>query len=408
MRILYVSPRVPWRVRVRSLNIVLALAKRHEVCIVCQAGSAEEEAHLEEVRPFCREISCIRYGFPRALFQTALGLPTLLPLRIAYFYSPGMRRAVREMVKKFPPDVILADRWRGLANVPADIGIPIVCDPTDSMILYNLRLARAGSWLERIIGLEEAIKFIRYEPRMSRRTALNVFCSEVDLECVRRRSPQSRFAVVPNGVDCRAFPLKDAACEVENRIMFTGTFRYAPNRHAVKFLLERVLPLVKQKIPQSRLVVVGDRARLHLAKRGKGSEDVEIFDFVPAMHPYLATASVALAPITVGSGVPNKLLEAFATGTAVVATSMACGDLPVQHRKHLLVADTARTFADAIVLLLQDTDLRRSLAYNARKLAEERYDLDVVMRSLEKFLLGIARPVSQPSLTRSTEPVAEI
>lgn len=408
MRILYVSPRVPWRVRVRSLNIVVALAKRHEVCVVCQAGSAEEETRLEAVRPYCREISCIRYGFPRALFQTAIALPTLLPLRIAYFYSPRTRRAVREMVKKFRPDVILVDRWRGLANVPDDIGIPIVCDPTDSMILYNLRLARAGSWLERIIGLEEGLKFLRYEPHMSRRAALNIFCSEADLECVRRRSPQSRFAVVPNGVDCRAFRLKDEGTEEDNRMIFTGTFRYAPNRHAVKFLLDNVLPLVTPRIPQARLVVVGDQARVHLAERSKGSADIEVLDFVPDMQPHLAKASVALVPITVGSGVPNKLLEAFATGTAVVATPMACGGLPVRHREHLLVADNARTFAEAIALLLRDIGLRRSLAYNARKLVEERYDLDVVMRNLEEFLLRAAQPAFHPTLTKRTEPVAEV
>jgi glycosyltransferase involved in cell wall biosynthesis len=77
-----------------------------------------------------------------------------------------------------------------------------------------------------------------------------------------------------------------------------------------------------------------------------------VHDFVPDLRSHLAAASVAVAPITVGSGVSNKLLEAFASGTPIVSTRMATGDLPCRDGEHLFIADEPEQFARRVVELL--------------------------------------------------------
>jgi len=324
------------------------------------------------------------------MLRCAAALATPTPLRIAYFSSPRMRQAVRQEVASFSPDVIYVERWRALQFVPCDLEVPIVCDPTDSMLLYNLRLIKAGSWWEKAIGIEEALKFLRFEPYLCKRAAATVFCSAVDLEFVRKRSAVGRFTQVCNGVDCEKFFLKKPEEEEESRIVFTGSFTYGPNRHAVKYFLKSILPIVRQRVPTVRFSVIGNQAGRcfgHLGQR----DNIEVLDFVPELRPYVARATVAVAPLNVGVGVTNKVIEAFATGTAVVATSLACGDLPVRDGEHFLRGDSSTAFAENVIRVLLEPNLRRHLVLNARKLVEEAFDWKLVAARMEGLMQEVAR-----------------
>ena len=364
---------------------------KHDVAAVLAAGSDEEEARAEDLRAVCREVVCVRRSRSRAVMQCALCLPTPIPLRIAHAFSPAMRAAVRRTIRKFSPDILYVDRWRALPNVPREVSVPVVCDPTDSMSLYNRRLMRRGTWWERLLGLEEAVKFARYERLLAQRTSRVVFCSRVDLEAATAGNLTARFDVVPNGVDCDKFFFKESTTNEDPYLLiFTGNFGYRPNLHAAGFFIDSVYPLLKNRIPHVRLALVGNDAD-RVAKNRPVPLGIETLDFVPDLRPHIARASVSVVPITVGAGVTNKVLEAFATGTAVVATRMACGDLPVEHGKHLLLADNPESFADAILRLLNEPDVRRRLAVNARRFVERDYDLPSVLRKLEVLLLDTVR-----------------
>lgn len=176
MRLLYVLPFVPWRVRVRSYNLIPRLARRHEIFLVCLAGSAEEEARTQSLQTFCKGIRCVRHHALPAILRAGLSLATRVPFRMAYFSSPAMRHAVRKAAIDFSPDLIYLERWRALQYVPADTQVPILCDPTDSMLLYNQRLLRTGSWYEKALASAETLKFLSYESRLSARATVNVFC----------------------------------------------------------------------------------------------------------------------------------------------------------------------------------------------------------------------------------------
>jgi glycosyltransferase involved in cell wall biosynthesis len=384
MRILYILPFVPWSIRVRSFNLIPRFAKRHTIDLVCLASSEEELSRLEQVGPLCETARCGRHSKVRALFQVAKALPTSIPLRMAYASSASMEEIVRTAIKTSPPDLIYVERWRGLQYVPFDCGIPVLCDPTDSMILYNKRLISSGSWWERIIGAEEYVKFLRHEPALARRSDVTIFCSTIDRDCLLKEDPGLNCSVIPNGVDCENFFRKHEDEVEPNTIIFTGNFGYRPNLRSVGYFMERVLPAVRARCPEVKFLAVGNDATRKLGKyRAPG---VELIDFVSDLRPYLAKAAVAVAPMTVGTGVSNKVLEAFAVGTPIVATRLACGDLPVRDGEHLYVADDSATFAASIVALLKDSSLRLRMADQGRALVEAKYDWEVVACQLETLM----------------------
>jgi polysaccharide biosynthesis protein PslH len=389
MRILYILPFVPWHIRVRSYNLIPRLAKENEIHLLCLSGSPEEDARAEPLRKYCRNVRLVRHHRSRALLQCAIALATPLPLRIAYFFSPAMQREVLNAAVEFSPDVIYTERWRALQYVPSGMSVPIICDPTDSMLLYNERLMRTGVWWERLVGFEESLKFRSYEGKIANRASAVIFCSKVDRECVRRLAPAARYHIVPNGVNRQDFFPKQPHEEEPNTIIFTGNFAYRPNRHAARFFLQKIFPLIRQNIPAARFMLVGSGASRYLKRDSQKKPGVQVIDFVPQLRAYIAKAAVAVAPITVGSGVSNKLGEAFATGTAVVATPLACGDMPVRDGQHLLLAEQPQAFAEKVVQLLRNPDLRARLAGSARRLVEEYYDWDIVYRSMQQVMFDL-------------------
>ena len=393
MRILYVLPFVPWAIRVRSYHLIPKLGKEHEIYLLCRSVSAEEEAHVREVEPYCKQVRLIRHSRSRlhGVIRCALALPTPTPLRMAYFASPAMRNAVQKAITEFQPDVIYLERWRTLQYIPRGVKIPVVADPTDSMLLYNRRLMQRGSWWERLVAFEEFVKFRRYEAQLANQSDTVVFCSRVDLEPVRNNAPSAHYAIVPNGVDCEAFALKSPQEEQPDTIVFTGNFAYKPNRHAILFFLEDIFPLILKAVPNARFMAVGSGATSYLGKYRSTTPGLQLVDFVPQLRPYIAKATVSVAPITVGAGVSNKLGEAFATGTPVVATPMACGDLPVRDGEQLLIADAPALFAEKVIRLLQNQELRSQIVTRARRFVEKQYDWGVVSASMEKVMTGLIR-----------------
>lgn len=253
------------------------------------------------------------------------------------------------------------------------------------MTLYNQRLSKTGDWWERILGLEEHRRFSRYEGTLARAADVCVFCSRVDMECVKEQAPEVRYELVPNGVDCEKYFFKGASEEEPTTVVFTGNLKYRPNRHAVEFFLEKIFPLIRRQVPQAKFVAVGSEAEKVL-ERYQGRPGFEAVGFVPELRRYLANATVAVAPLTVGSGVSNKLGEGFAVGTPVVATPLACGDLPVKDGEHLLIATEAPQFADRVIELLKDARLRRAIAVRARRLVQEQYDWEIVSRKMESLM----------------------
>ena len=403
MRILYIVPFVPWPVKVRSFNLIPRLARNHEIYLVCVSSTMPTAEQEKWQSKYCRKTVHVRHSALRGMAQCAAALPSKTPLRMAYCRSRMARKAVRRMYEEVRPDVVYVERWRALQFVPDGLEAPLVCDPTDSMTLYNRRLMRAGAWWEKLVGWEEYVKFSRYEGKLARRADVCVFCSHLDGACVKEQSPETRCELVPNGVDCEKYFFKQENEEEPRTLVFTGSFKYRPNRYAAEFFLERILPLVRLKVPEVRFIAVGNGARKALAGY-QGTEGFEAVDFVPDLRPYLAKATVAVAPLTVGSGVSNKLGEGFAVGTPVVATPLACGDLPVKSGQELLIGENAREFADHVATLLKDAGMRRQIAVRARRLVEEKYDWEIVSRKLENVFQGLVAlgPNGKPEKTFTT------
>ena len=154
--------------------------------------------------------------------------------------------------------------------------------------------------------------------------------------------------------------------------MFAGNLGYFPNVDAATFLVRDVLPRVRAAVPGAELRLVGARPARRVRALA-GAAGVSLAASVPAIAPELAAATIALVPLRAGSGLQNKVLEAMAAGTPVVATPRAVAGLALGTGEEVLVADDAAGLAAAAVALLRDPARARAQARAARALVERRY-----------------------------------
>jgi glycosyltransferase involved in cell wall biosynthesis len=266
-----------------------------------------------------------------------------------------------------------------------NVGVPVVYCAENVESELARRLAPLA--LTRLSGARfrlDAWKFRRFEASLLRRASLVTAVSERDAAQLRRLVPNARIEVLPSGADTRGVAFVDHRDNRGDVVIFLGTLGYLPNRDAVAWLIDRILPLVRSTRPGVVIRLVGSSPPAVFGTLG--NDRVELVGEVPDVQPELASADLFVAPLRAGGGTRLKLLEAFAAGIPVVATSIAAEGIGAVDGTHLAIADDEQAFADAIVRLLTNSDERMRISLAARRFVESHYEWSAIGERFESLL----------------------
>jgi glycosyltransferase involved in cell wall biosynthesis len=208
--------------------------------------------------------------------------------------------------------------------------------------------------------------------------------------------PSSRISVVPIAVD--TITLAPATRRPGSLNIFTlGTLHYPPNADGIRWFLQEVFPLVQKQTPGASLTIVGKNPPqdfLHAA--ALHPEAVQVTGYVPDLAPYIEQAALMVVPVRAGGGMRVRILEGFARGIPVVTTTVGLEGIDAQPGEEVLLADTPADFAREVVRLLHDQGLQAHLSSSGRRLAEVRYDWQVVLKQMDEVYCD---PISIPTQT---------
>ena len=210
--------------------------------------------------------------------------------------------------------------------------------------------------------------------------------------------PQPAIAVLPNGVDLDYFrPAPEIAREPATLVV-SGKMSYHANVTMVSHLVNDILPRVWQQRPEVKLTIVGKDPPLEVRKLAEHPA-ITVTGMVEDMRPFLRRATAAVAPLTYGAGIQNKVLEAMACSTPVIASPQAVGALSAESGRDLLVAHDAPDFSTRILDLLDDTGRQLSLGTQGRDYVESHHNWQAIAVRLEE----IYRSVAHQSRLKGTE-----
>lgn len=379
--VLAVTSEVPWPLdsggHIRTYHLLRALATRFHVRLVLPSAATE----IEEGRTALERagLKPLLVTVPPRTFAGEAAKVTFAALRREPYvlFARHRRRAVwqalRDDAKRHRPDVVYLEELDSLVYAGAQPEAAVVIDMQNvySRLVYRAA-AEARGVVRRRYLLREA-KLIAEMEREAARLAHTIFAVSDQEARYFAEIGAARVVVVPNGVDCGAFETPSTAERTGvPTILYVGSCSWAPNLSAVRFLVAEVLPLVRRRLPDVRLTLVGKHPPAELLALTRRDDHVTIAANALDVRPYLRDAHVLAVPLQTGGGTRLKILEAFAAGLPVVSTPVGCEGIPAIDGEHLLVADRP-AFAETIIQLLRDPVRARDLAHRARRLARE-YD----------------------------------
>jgi sugar transferase (PEP-CTERM/EpsH1 system associated) len=394
MHILFVTPYVPSRIRVRPYHLIKALAKEHTLSLVALLCDEYERGMITEIADYCQSVQLVSLPRRQSYINCLLALPTLTPLRVAYYHSSLFTECIVKVVREQRIDVVHGELIKVVPALRMALlheRVPVVYDAVDCISSYlKQQHSTAGNPLKRAFIFSELKKMQYFEPRALRTFDMVIITAAYDREILIKQGEQpEHIRVVPNGVDTEYFTPLSSPREVDS-LVFCAKMDYFPNMQAILIFCREVLPRIWERRPGVRLKIVGNNPPA-IVRQLSADKRIMVTGYVPDIRPYLAGASVALAPLLVTAGMQNKVLEALAMGTPLVATPASCRALHVEHGVHLLVAEGAQPFAEAILSLLEQPRLAEQVGRNGRAYVEERHSWSRSAQMLSEIYQQVTR-----------------
>jgi glycosyltransferase involved in cell wall biosynthesis len=365
----------------------------HRVTLVAAAASENELAAADGMSPYCEQVRIVRIPLARSLWNCVAGLAGRAPLQARYCLDPALSAHIHIALHAGGGyDVLHVEHLRAALYGLAVGGVPRVYDAVDCMSRLHEHTAAAGpTAAARLIARAELGRTRRFERALvkrfdrilvsaeSERTALLALGAESDTT----GSTAARVRVLSNGVDVAYFA-PTAAPRQAATLIFVGRMGYHANFAAARTLVDELMPRLWTRRPDARALIVGDQppaALRELAARSAGR--VEVTGYVPDVRPYLAAATAAVVPLPYAVGIQNKVLEAMAMATPVVATAAACAALSATAGEHLLVAGELDEMAAMALRLIDDPTLAAGIGAAGRRYVERHHDWSAASRQLE-------------------------
>lgn len=336
-----------------------------------------------------------------------------------FWFAPSARLSVNKYVRKIQKEwrkawhfqsdvrfiVDLVDKnhidvlWCGFGNISFELiykiktlcpRLKIVCDTDSVWSRFVFRELPFEGDPKRLQKIErEGCRVEAWERKIVNLCEVTTAVSEVDAQYYRGIAEQpDRVMTFSNVIDLQTYaqiPSPVAGLK-KPCIYLAGTFGHphSPMDRAARWIIEEVLPLVKQEIPNVHFYMVGRNSQVVWG--GLNDPAITVTGKVPSVLPYLCYADVAVVPLQFESGTRFKILEAGACRIPIVSTTLGAEGLPLAHGQEILLADTPKDFAKSIIKLIKDKILAGQLGLNCQKLVKKRFSVEYLMTEAQRIL----------------------
>ena len=358
----------------RMYQMLKRIARKYRVTLVSFLEGDDEREFVPDLETCCERV---------------IALPRVQPQRwqpFAYepfdeFRTPAMERALQHCLENYDFDLLQLEYTQMACYGDRDLRIPTLLTKHEVDFAACGRRARLESNpLSKVRWFYNYLQVLDREIALMRRIDAAICMTDSDARELKKFCSGVPIHVINTGVDLDYFS-PPAQPSTDPTLVFVGAFRHEPNVDAMLYFCREIFPLVRLQVRQARLLIVGNAPPPAIA--GLSSlPGVEVTGFVPDMRPFMAAGAVYVVPLRLGVGIRGKILEAWAMGMAVVATTVAAAGLRCKHGENILLADRPDLFAAEVVSLLKNPSERLRLGREGRKVAEQYYSWDVAAHQL--------------------------
>jgi len=384
MKIFVVLSRVPYPLdkgdKLRAFNFIRYLSAFHDIYLCCLNEHPLHPDALAVLKPYCKEIFIINLSKTGIVFNIFKALFSGKPFQTGYFYSCKAKKQIQSIIERIAPDHIFCQLIR-MAEYVKDIAIPKTIDYQDAFSYGIKRRMQRDPFYFWPVLQSEYKRLLKYEKDIFSYFDHKIIISDTDRDLIVH--PQkAEIHVISNGVDTSYYQFR--ITEKEYDILFTGNMAYPPNIDACQFIVNEILPLVVKKYPMVKVLLAG--ASPHYIVKKLASKNVEVSGWVNDMRDSYLKSKIFVAPMRIGTGLQNKLLEAMAMQLPCITTTLANDALKAGENKDVLIGDTAEDIANQICLLLENKNLSIELASNGYKFVHKNFNWKSIIEHLNQII----------------------
>ena len=397
--LLFLTHRIPYPPnkgdKLRSFNLLKQLQRDYRVHLAAFIDDEDDWRHVNAVQAMVGECYFVRLTPWRAKLRSLPSLWSETPLSLPYYRDAELQVWIDRLLTERPVRkvIIFSGAMAQYLENPAYGHLRRIIDFVDVDSDKWRQYAESQPWPKSWIYRREARTLLTYERQVAATMDASVFVSTNEAALFKQLVPEAAARVwdIHNGVDVEYFdptqdyPVPYAAAEMP--IVFTGAMDYWANVDAVTWFAREIFPLVRKRVATAHFYIVGARPGKAIKQLAQ-SPGISVTGAVKDIRPYLAHASVAVAPLRIARGVQNKVLEAMAMARPVVVTPQALDGIVCQPELELIVAQDAAAFADRVCKALLDG--ADDVAAAARRRVVSDYSWESNLRRFEALLEGAA------------------
>jgi len=387
MKIFVLLSRIPYPLekgdKLRAFNQIKFLSKNHEI-ILCALNDSKvnKQDAFQSLQPYCRSVTFIDLSKVNRVLNICKAYFTSKPLQIGYFYSRKAHKKISAIINEHKPDHLYCQLVR-TAEYIKNQNIPKTIDYQDVFSKgVERRIKSSPFYLKPFLKLEYK-RLLKYENYIFDKFDNKTIISIPDRNLIPHPEKE-KIEIILNGVDTDYFkPMKR---EKEYDLVFTGNMGYPPNINSVIFLTEKILPIVRKKMPNIKVMFAG--ASPNPKVKAVKSKNIKVTGWVDDIRECYAKAKIFIAPMQIGTGLQNKLLEAMAMKIPCISSPLANNALKAKDGEEIIIGDSPEKYAEKIIYFLENYNEAEKIAENGFSFVHKNYNWENATMKLEKLMFG--------------------
>jgi sugar transferase (PEP-CTERM/EpsH1 system associated) len=384
MKLVVLTSRIPYPLekgdKLRIFHQIKHLAKSHEICLICLNESSEEidTSVLEELVTELHIVPLAKWKIPFRLF---FAIFHNLPFQVEYFLERKNKKKIEAIIQEFNPNHIYCQLIRTAEYVKDLFQFDKTLDYMDAFSAAAMRRANTEKGFRKLFWKIENERVKKYERSIYDYFNQHSIITEQDRNLLAIPS-NKKISIVPNGVDTGHFENSHVSKKYD--IVFAGNMNYPPNIAAAIFLVEEILPKLKSQFPNVTVLIAGANPSTEVLNLA--TESITVSGWMNDIREAYCESRVFVAPMFIGAGMQNKILEAMSSELPVITTTLAAEAFKEKNLSKVLEANSSFEFAKAIQYYLLNEGAQISDGKKNRIYVEEKYSWKISNLKLEQCI----------------------
>lgn len=354
-------------------DCIKLLHQRGHLIYLLSFCSKQDEERIDAVRSYCAELN-LEYikdysCYPRtsALFENTIDL----------------------LCKRHNIDILQCEKAYMIRYVPKDSKAAFLLIEHEVLsTLFSERLKLENNFINKLILFARKIKKCFEENRWYQKFNKIIVFSGDDKDSIRKLYNIEHVEVIPLGINLDDYPSMDTKEKLFD-LIFVGNFSHSPNTDAVSYFYIKIWPLIKNRLPNVSVVIIGDNLPPNIKKLVELDKNISVSGYIENVQEYYYKSRIAIAPIRYGTGMRFKVLEAMALNIPVVSTSI--GARGIISNSALKIADNEKDFANTVIELLNNQNIYKYSVESARSTIEKYYNWSTLLNKYERIYFDLLK-----------------